>query len=625
MNSTFSGIEIGKRSLVAHTVGLNTIGHNLSNASVEGYSRQRVQFEAMDPLYRPQLNREETAGQLGQGMNAARIERVRDELLEARIVAQSNAEGYWEARDKFVLMMEQVYNEPTELSVRNLMDRFWDGWQELSQFPEQLAARHAVVERGQALITGINLRYRELEQIRTMLDQEVQGAVTRINEITSEIAALNEEIVKVEAAGDNPNDWYDRRDLLIEELGTIVDITVDKRDPDELSIHTAGYHIVQGRIARGFRAEPEPANEGYTRVVWDHSGQQARFAGGRLASYLELRDVDVRDEIQKLDNMTINFVDLVNEIHRDGYGLNDRTGLDFFQEYPAVNNALGNYDSDGDGEFDVTYLFRMTGANELDPQEQIGLAGTMRLSGPEGLIDVEYFPTDTVSDVIMRINNSGAEVVARLDRTGMLTLKATPAAEIENPDFVVRHVEDSGQFLVGYAGLLSESGPAGAYDYGAANAALSLRTDDARYSVAPLSHPSGWIQVNRAIRAEPASIASGFGTVGRPGAIGDGEAALEIAKLRNQPVMIGQISTFDDYFADTVAEVGLKGEEARLALETQNLIMKDLRDMRQSISGVNIDEEMSQLIKFQHGYTAAARFVSEFNTMLETIINRMGV
>jgi flagellar hook-associated protein 1 FlgK len=71
--------------------------------------------------------------------------------------------------------------------------------------------------------------------------------------------------------------------------------------------------------------------------------------------------------------------------------------------------------------------------------------------------------------------------------------------------------------------------------------------------------------------------------------------------------------------------VGLKGEEARLALETQNLIMKDLRDMRASISGVNIDEEMSQLIKFQHGYTAAARFVSEFNTMLDTIINRMGV
>lgn len=625
MNSTFSGIEIGKRSLVAHTVGLNTIGHNLSNASVEGYSRQRVHFEAMDPLYRPQLNREETAGQLGQGMNAARIERVRDELLEGRIVAQSNAEGYWEERDRFVLMMEQVYNEPTEFSVRNLMDRFWDGWQELSQFPEQLAARHAVVERGQALISGINLRYRELEQIRTMLDDEIQGSVNRINEITSEIAALNEEIVKVEAAGDNPNDWYDRRDLLVEELGTIIDITVDRRDPDEFSIHTSGYHIVQGRIARDFATVAEPANEGYRQVVWAHSGQEARFRGGRLGALIELRDVDVREEIQKLDNMTINFVDLVNEIHRDGYGINDRTGLDFFQEYPAVNNTLGNYDSDGDGAFDATYLFRMTGGNELDGQEQIGLAGTMRLSGPEGFIDVEYFPTDTVADVISRINNSGAEVVARLDRRGSLSLKATPAAQIENPDFVIRHVEDSGQFLVGYAGLLDASGPAGAYDSGAPGAAESLRADEASFAVAPLSHPSGWIEVNRAIRAEPASIASGFGRAGRPGEIGDGTAALEIAKLRNQPVMVGQISTFDDYFADTVAEVGLKGEEARLALETQNLIMKDLRDMRASISGVNIDEEMSQLIKFQHGYTAAARFVSEFNTMLDTIINRMGV
>jgi flagellar hook-associated protein 1 FlgK len=625
MNSTFSGIEIGKRSLVAHTVGLNTIGHNLSNASVEGFSRQRVHFAPMDPLYRPQLNREETAGQLGQGMNAARIERVRDELLENRIVAQTSAEGYWEAREKFLLMLEQVYNEPTELSVRNLMDRFWDGWQELSQFPEQLAARHAVVERGRALVNGINLRYGELDGIRTMLDEEIQGAVVRINEITAEIAALNEEIVKVKAAGDNPNDWMDRRDLLVNELGTLIDITVDRRDPDEFSVYSAGFHIVQGRIARPFRTVGEPENEGYSQVVWGHSGQEATFRGGKLASYLELRDVDVRDEIQKLDNMTINFVDLVNEIHRDGYGINDRTGLDFFREYPSVNNVRGNYDSDGDGTFDVSYIFRMSGANELDAQSQIGLAGTMTLSGPEGRVEVPYFPTDTVSDVVMRINSSGAEVVARLNRQGRLTLKATPAADIDNPDFVMRHVEDSGQFLVGYAGLLSGSGPENAYDYGGPDAVLALRDEDTSYAVAPLSHPSGWVEVNRAIVAEPASIASGFGDVGQPAAIGDGAAALEIAQLRNKPVMVGQISTFDDYFADTVAEIGLKGEEAELALETQSLIMKDLRDTRQSISGVNIDEEMSQLIKFQHGYTAAARFVSEFNTMLETIINRMGV
>ena len=89
--------------------------------------------------------------------------------------------------------------------------------------------------------------------------------------------------------------------------------------------------------------------------------------------------------------------------------------------------------------------------------------------------------------------------------------------------------------------------------------------------------------------------------------------------------MIGGLTSFDEFFADTVADVGLRGEIAQRALETEDLIMKELEDMRASISGVNIDEELAQMIKFQHGYAAASRFITELNTMLETIINRMGV
>jgi len=89
--------------------------------------------------------------------------------------------------------------------------------------------------------------------------------------------------------------------------------------------------------------------------------------------------------------------------------------------------------------------------------------------------------------------------------------------------------------------------------------------------------------------------------------------------------MVGQIYSFDDYFADTIADVALKGEESRIALSTQHAIMKDLRDTRASISGVNIDEEIAQMIKFQHGYSAAARFITTVDQMLDTIINRMGV
>ncbi len=624
MQSTFSGIELGKRGLISHTQGLSTIGHNLSNASTEGYSRQRVQLKPTDPLYVPGLTREETPGQIGQGTDIAKVERIRDDLLESRIVAQANGETYWQTRDKYLLMVEKIYNEPMDVSIRSQLDRFWSAWQELSIHPSEMAARMAVLERGKTLIDAIHARYHSLKQTRAMIEDEIKVSVGEVNTLLKDIAALNDRILKSLAMGDNPNDLLDRRDLLVEKLSGYLDITVERRDPDEFILHTGGYHIVQGNKYQALGIEGDPRNEGYSRIFWQRDGEDVLLRGGKLAALFELRDRDVRGEIQNLDTFTLNFIDLVNEIHRAGYGLNQKTGNDFFTEYPSINNLAGNYDQNGDGAYDSSYIFRINGAHILNPQDILGISGELILPGPKGSIRVPYHATDTVGDVIQRINTSGAEITARLDRDGRLSLKGTPSSDVAFPDFVIRHLEDTGQFLVGYSGILRQSGPEGAFDWGRADAVFSLQGGGLSYAVAPLSHPSGWIEVNRELVLEPASIVASFGTAGRPGQPGDGAAALAIASLRNHPVMIGKKTTFDDYFADAIAGIGLKGEQAEIMLRTQQQIMKDLRDMRESLSGVNIDEEVAEMIKFQHGYAAVARFISEFTRMLDTIINRIG-
>ena len=625
MQSTFSGIEIGKRSLLTHALALSTVGHNLSNASAEGYSRQRVELQATSPLYRPQLNRAETPGQIGQGVEVARVGRIRDELLEGRIIANANGEGYWNTRSDYILQLEQVYNEPTDLSLRGIMDRFWDSWEELSIYPGQLASRQATLETGRSLVAGIQLRYEGLEQIRSMLSDDIRVSVSELNDLSSQVASLNREIVKVKAAGDEPNDLMDRRDLLVEKMGQLIDVTVDYRDPDEISVYSAGLQIVQGGSFKEFSLTSDPQNEGFSKVIWNYNGDDAFFRGGKLAALIELRDIDIREEIQGLDNMTVNFIDLVNEVHQEGYGLNGQTGLAFFEQNPFVNNVNGNVDVDGDGAFDSSYIFRIKGSNTLDPQQEIGLAGTITLNAVEGSVEIDYRPEDTVRDLIVRINNSGAEVVARLDREGRLSLKATPSAAFNRPDFVIRQIEDSGQFLVGYSGILLASGAGNGYSSEQADAVTALRGGALDFEVAPLGHPSAWIGMSDDVLKDPGSVATSFGTQGRSGEVGDGRAALEIASIRNQPVMVGRIASFDDYFADTVAFVGIKGQEADIAMRTQELIMKDLRDTRSSISGVNIDEELAEMIKYQHGYSAASRFITTMNSMLDTIINRLGV
>jgi flagellar hook-associated protein 1 FlgK len=625
MASTFLGIELGKRAVSVHEQALNTTGHNLSNASTEGYSRQRVEFSAFAPLYLPGLNRAETPGQIGQGTVVERIARVRDQLLDQRIVAQASGEGFWETKDPYIRQMEQIYLEVGENSVRGKMDAFWDAWQELSLYPTDLAPRTSVVERGKTLIDGIHDRFTALKGLQDMAEEDVRLTVDRVNELSRQIAGLNRSIQEIRAQGDNPNDLLDRRDLLVDKLSSIIDITVNNKDPDEFMVHTAGMVLVQGHIGRQFGLERN--DEGYSRIVWNDTGDDIQFRGGSLAALVDLRDNVIAKEIQSLDSMTMNFIDLVNEVHRGAYGANGSIGQDFFTELHFTTNVNGNYDQNGDGVEDSSYVFRINGANTLEERAQVGLRGTITLpSSDGGDIQVQYYETDTVAEVITRINNSGAEVTARLNREGQLSLKGTPSVDRDNPDFVIRHIEDSGLFLTGYAGVLNASGPAGAYDWGQANAVAALREDVLQnVSTSPVAHPSGWIQVNPMLLKDPSSVAAGFGENGRAANPGNGEAAAAIASIRNTDVMVGQLGTFDDYFADAVGRVGLLGEQSSRALETQNLVMKQLTDMRDSVSGVNMDEELANMIKYQHGYAAAARFVTTVNTMLDTLINRMGV
>ncbi len=626
MGSAFSGIELGKRAIQAQQDAIQTVGHNLSNANTEGYSRQRVELKEMDPLYDPALNREERPGQIGQGVMVQSISRVRDDLLEQRIDAHMSGEAYWGARDKYVLQLEKAQNEPAELSVRTRMDKFWEGWQDLSLHPEDMAARKAVLERGEALMDAIHLKNKNLTDVAVALNDDVGVTVGEANQYIRNIAALNVQIQKVKAMGDNPNDLMDQRDLLAGKLAAIVPITIEnKRDPNEYLIHMDGVHLVQGKLATPLETTPDPNNEGYLKVIRPDTKEDWKVTGGKLGSLLELRDVDTRKEIQDLDLMTVHFTDLVNEIHQKGYGLGGDTGKQFFVQYPYVLNADGSYDRKGTGVLDSTYVFRLSGKNALDGQQQIGLAGRITLSGPQGNVGIDYKPSDTVADLVNRINNSGAEVSARLDLDGKLQLKAIPSADLNNPSFVIRHVEDSGQFLAGYAGLLAQTGPAGAYDWQNPQAVSVLAGGGTSFAVAPLTHPSAWVGINADLKADPGKLAAGLGKNGNPAEAGDGSAALAIAGLRGSPVMIGAAKTFDDYFANSVAGIGLKGETAQVTYQTEQKVMKDLTDLRDSISGVNIDEEMSNLLKFQHGYQAAARFISNWNDMLDTIINRMGV
>jgi len=634
MNSTFMGLEIGKRGLMTHQQALHVTGHNISNAANEEYTRQRVVITSADPLYVPALNRAERPGNIGQGAQVASIERIRDAFIDDRIVSEKNTMGYWKTRDQFIYQVEMVYNEPSDQSIRSRMDALWQSWEELSKYPEERSTREVVREKAVALSNEVKHVYRQLYDLRQDANRQVADRVNHINMYARDIRDLNERILKSEALGDNPNDLKDKRDALIEKLSEIANISVGRSDKDELIVYIGSENLVQGEVFRPIEAVANPDNNGYYSVLWKDTGKPVPVKSGELAGLLEVRDQVLRENINDLNAFAINLADLTNEIHRDGFGKNGETNVNFFRHINISDNVEGNHDLNNDGIDDVTAIFKVSGANQLDASAAIGISGTLTfVQNDENQLEttINYYDSDSMLDVIKRINDSKMGVVAYLNHDNQLSMKATIAKDFDNRNFMIRHIEDSGQLLVGMAGILKESGPQGAFDYRRVDDIRKLLPSREQVTITPQYNPASHLGISDEVAANIDSIAAaqgkdigGTGDVNTTNGVGDGSNALRLAAMRQKNAMVDNNATFSEFYTSIISRIGTQGEEAKDRIENQETLLKNLSNLRESISGVNLDEEMANMVKFQHGYNASARVIKMVNEMLETIV-RLGV
>lgn len=631
MISTFHGIEMGKRSLVAHTQAMNVTGQNLNNLNTDGYSRQKIELQTFSPLYIPGLSRENTPGQIGQGVEVATVRRIRDQLVDNRIISSSKDFGYFDMKNKYLHQMQLVYAEPSVYNdpmmyntLRRGFDEFMNAWSDVANNPEEKSARTVLVEKANILTNSVQHHFQQMTDIRNNVNMEIEEKVKEVNDLAMKIANLNDRILRSEAVGDNPNDLYDKRDLFIDRLSKIADVNVSREDSNELVLYIGSKMLVQGGEYEQLRMIPDSANRGYNDIYWA-DGEMVQFRGGELAGLVDLRDVDLYEEQKKINSFAVNVTDLVNEIHRDGFGLNGTTGNSFFIEYPYTTDASGNFDADRDGADDSTYLFKISGTNKVELTDKIGIRGEMNING----VNIEYTETDTLQNVINKINEAGAGVNAFVNAQGKLSLKADYFTDGETPDFVLRHVEDSGMFLTGYAGILQQSGADGAFDSSNVGEVAKLRADSV-WSIAPLTDPAVYMAVDSKIKKDVNYIAAaggvdttGDGIKNISNGSGDSSNALRISSLKENHVMVGMSMTFSQYFENLVADVGSRAREAESGFKVQETMMNNLENLRKSVSAVNLDEEFANLIKFQHGYNATAKFVSEMDKMLETLIAKI--
>ncbi len=645
MGSTFGGLEIGKRGLVTHQTALHTTGHNIANADNKNYSRQRVELGSMQPLYEPSLNRAATAGQIGQGVQIDQIRRIRDSFFDDQIISAETAKNWWEARQLYLSQMENIFNEPSDNTLRSLMDRFWSSWQELANFPASLPHREVVLEQGEGLVTRINDIYNKLSLLRQRANREIVTDVEQLNSLAGEIRTLNERILKLQVLGDNPNDLLDRRDSALEKLSKLANIRVGRDDSDELIVFIGEQVLLQGEIQRRLQVRPNAANEGMVDILWEHNEKTVILNSGRLHGLLEVRDKSITERIDAIDSYAVNIADIVNEVHKDGFGINEVTNKNFFHIDALSPNVTGSFvlqnnsadwDLDRDGTADVTAVFRVSGKNKIDADRRLGVEGNLTFfknDRQNSTVTISYNADETLHDVIERINNSEAGVAAYINHDNQLALKATVAEDDRQTNFMIRHLEDSGELLVGYAGILTASGAAGAFDFRRNGELIKFQALSEDISLTTIFHPAAHIKIADDIGRVPGSIAAARGKellAGEDYSSGngklDGSNALMIAAaLKQEKRMINHENNAEEFYNSLIARLGTASRTAEDTVQNYLDDLVKLNSLRQSVMGVSLDEEMSNMVQFQHSYNASARMINTINEMLDVIINRMGV
>lgn len=365
MGSAFLGLNIAFRSLMAHQQAMQVVSHNVANVNTPGYSRQEPVFAAAGPYTVPEATRAAQAGQVGMGVEVIQIRRLSQSFINRSVWMEKQALGYWQVMSESLQHMEAIMPEPSEGGLSNALDQFWGAWRDLSADPESMALRAAAHEQGARMADVIRTYSEQIASYRQELNIQIQSYVQDINDIVQEIASLNNQITKVLAVGDQPNDLYDQRDQLVNRLSELCTITYVEDTTGTATILMGGHYLVMRGEAAVLETVPSVGDPMLLDVQWVDRSVAVQPRGGKLGGILAARDNAISGVLASLDEIARALINEVNAVHNTGYGLDGSTGLDFFEGASAATIRMSA---------DVTDLTRLATAagDPLNPGHPTG-------------------------------------------------------------------------------------------------------------------------------------------------------------------------------------------------------------------------------------------------------------
>lgn len=640
-------LSLGISALNAANIGLQTTSHNISNANTPNYSRQSlIQTTAIAQFT--------GGGYLGKGVEISTIRRSYDDFLESQVRESKSRGSYYDTYYNSVSQLDNLVSD-SSAGLQPALTDFFSGVNNVSQNPGSTSARQSMLSSSQTLIDRFSLLQGRMDELEAATNTQIKNSVQNINGYATQIADLNKQIALATASGQQsqtPNDLLDRRDALLSDLSQEIGITTVKQDDGSINLFLgSGQSLVVGSKSFDLTTYADPENAARLAVGVSNGSSVTKFSisdlgMGNITGAMTFRDKSLTPAENELGRIAATFAHSFNEQHKAGLDLNGNAGASYFTEAQpqvlrnmdntstaAASVSVSDYSKLVASDYRLSYdgtnynVTRLSDGKQMASAQpasyplavdglQISLSGGAPNLGESFLIQ-PY--ANSTRDMALAVNDptqiaaaSPVTSSAALTNTGTAKISAaTPiipvptGADYSSP--VQIQFTSATQYVI-RTGV--DANGDGLLD--TASAATTLPADG-KISM------NGWsVNITGAMAKNDV-----FNIKHTSNPSGNSGNVLALAGLQTQKLFNNGNSSLMDAFGSMVTAIGGTTRQMETSSKAQATLAEQTQTQRDSLSGVNLDEEAANLIRYQQAYQAAGKMISIASQLFEEVINMM--
>jgi len=619
-------LNIGLTGMLAFQRALQVTSHNISNANTPGYTRQVADFSA-------RVGSGQGNSYLGGGTQVSDIRRIYDGLQVDQLRSSTTGFARFDTLNSLSSRIDTLLADP-DTGLNSSLQSYFNSLQDLANDPASIATRQALIGEAESVAS----RFQSLDAQLGELEDEVNGrltlAVDDINRIATSIASLNQQIALANNAATPPNDLLDARDALVLELSGQVSVSTIIQDDGTMSVFIgSGQSLVTAGNARQLTVTGSEFDLTRMEIAYQGSAGSTPLdtssTGGTLGGLLEFRSQILDPARQSLGQTAIAFAASMNEQNASGMDLRDNLGGELFGVMPPTILYSSENLGSGTANAAVSNLSALTGADYVlefdgaaysltraDTGELIPLSGTGTGVDPlvgDGIsITVGGSPAagdrllvrtaqDAAASIQSVVSDAQSLAMAAPTRSaaaqaniGIATIGATSVVDINDPDLLTSTV-------------IEFTSPT---TYSVNGAGSFVYTDGA-----PIV-----INGSSATISGTPSVGDRFGLVANYGASGDNSNGLLMADVQSAGLLDGGTVSINESYSRLVSSVGATTHQIQGTLDAQGVVLSNAEAAVSATSGVNLDEEAANLIKYQQAYQAVAQVIAVVGTMFDSLL-----